>query len=893
MITHIRNFVAEKRDAQSDKDWESLPSDVKDSKVYNIIKDSLHCDSGELARLVTTLWYKEKIDDDRVVKVVDKIADYGLCTVLSVDIDRYEKWDDVEHDVEHPKDIPIVSSFFSELIPELKQQITRAMTRHYLLSIVEKVPAFMSLPKEVRQKFTNNKVLAAMEDPACTDYTMQSVVKNRTTNASEEFVRNVISQNRNGSIEVKYDRNGIVVVRINSKSDAKELLSEELYDWVDRYITYIGPLATMYVVFNFNVCVSCAMSSFFVPIKPSGECDRTACVNTRGGRITLDEVITLLDVPAKVFSPDELTSYLSSISDNLKSLPNLVEMSMLIRKGYDTLTTNDLKTIGLYVNKNGIVTTNKVVDTFKDKTLKETKEIIKDKIVSVLVSIGANPTEVSASLVASLDRDVCHYLLFRTLKVLRSMHRPRTSLSGITPGWNYIESAMETSNNEVDPIVIRRNLTIDKSIDEKLFQEATMGKVQDISINDIKEIFDETKEKIIDSLKEGKLGASFKQYKAFYDTFVAPEEDTRYEEIPYDVLFDRYEDDLELVSMIEQHLRRLIGSKEEEDAAALIVNLIQLPDSNEEFRTADDSNMSVAVIDVLEKLNAVDSIGKIVADESTLSGLFLYKETKDETIGQVLKNKMDIKTDSNGNDYVAFSEFTDLDFMFDVHCFSWLNDYDFFQWYELDDYSLKENASMLDGQNTLMIADEILDICSECDSDIDRKTVAKYYNRMWTLSGVYNNNEVNELMEQVLYVLFDKDDFSEQDEQTEINDRIIRETIYRASMTAEESALHDELFSTCCKKVRVFLTGDNNNSCAKWVNGGEGLGVYVDLYHLVADLGMSFESFYDYYGNSPSINDLIEFLVEQEGYRIDIEYELEDTYASVSKEKFNDVIRNI
>jgi len=938
MITNINQFLLLENIQQAKKYLKEKGIDPKDDTMFIIIKDLLKSTPNLIGHFVKLAHEEPSGSMGGIEEVIDWInANRDKVGQLPKNVLEYQTIEELEDDVKDLERKIKTNKFYKSLYGSMRKSVDQ-LDKVNRNKFDDLALAFTELPEETKKQFTPLKYFK-MNHISIQQFmeVLHNFIENETVNNDKESILKKL-ENHKGKYKIKYNQDNVLVIQTNDKETVCDLGSQS---WCivyspDNYYSYYNPESanTQFIVYNFNLPSSLSNSMFGITMEYDGKTKYGGCQNKTNQGVSLEQIKEYTGIPDGILVPDPKiagaklkmhnllqffvkpdTTYISFINEMLKEFPE-EDDEIYINQVLESISSTRTPTGESNLRFN---------NTFKDKTLDETVIILKTKYVDKILSHYELSNLLPIALILS-DKLVSQMIILYFFHLLNPDRLQRQMVKVD----QYTDSIFPPGNDEV--IKFLENIDITKDTIKTLLSKLNII-VDDESIIKYFDFMNKTKKESIRLILEldtnHDLFGTFDGYKKIYDKFQLPI-DIKDDTGPYDAMFTyfevvgrlskRFSDEKEFFEFISEQLNlRKNDKKILLDTVGLILD--DAGGNGDDYSCLDDSSTNQFLTDLIKGVN-IDVTDLVKTDD--IFGLYAYNEL-DNKYNKIFKERIDVHTDENGVDYVEVSDFTSFDdLIFKEEYFNMLEDFQHFDWYDVDDYTLESYFDDLDDYNIIDIAKHILIESPEFEKLLPSKLVNEYITDSenmvvngkkvkvplkgleYQYGSTEKLKEIKKILDNIIFNYEDTDvvDFNYEDYDMDfIEEDIKKEMIYRALMYAQESVQYDYMWNALIDTIGEYLGGSNwpNNDEETPKVSGDSIYKFVDSKLLftidISNLVQPIDNYYDLnynYGQKYDWGNLVSYVAKELNSPTDMEYKLENaSYESPDKKSYNEAFRNL
>lgn len=854
MITKINDFllIENIQQAKTILQKKGLNPDTEDA--FKLIKSKLK-DVPNLIGFFTKLKYEQSTDLNTLEHLMNWIINNrNIIGQLPKNVLQYKSAEELEDDINHLKRNTLINKFYKNLYKSMRDAVDK-LNEEDKKKFNDLALTYMELDEEKKKNFTplkyfekNNISIQEFMDA------LETFIKKETVNDDKGDILEKLKEHE-GNYKIKYDKNNVLVIQSNDEKTVCDIGSQ---NWCivynpDTYAkSYFGPgtYNTQYIVFNFNLPSSSANSLFGITIDENSEVKYGGSQNKRNQSVTLDEVKEMTGIPDGILIPEpSIVKMKLLIKDIVSKLIEegitFVKLSKFIEEKTKSEPDLDIKNINTFIDQINLKSNKshfyQVIfeNTFKDKSVDEILNMFKDNFIynsvfntsfnDVINNIIFITTEkVESDLFSSINENKDKFYLFLVNLVNIQLSKGRFE-NYYTLFLQRQTTLKKIGDKNVDYETFINMLVIDENLLKKYYNKITRGKADwDTLKNETEEFLSKFKSNIINDLLSynndyiSKDELSFNEYKTLYDKYLLPTEDE-----PYENIFGYFDNIYKLSEVyssdkgFETFVIKLLNDKKEDlDIPNIIANLAESDvGGNNYYYLLGKPDYSEFLKNVIKSVD-VDLTDTIKNDD--ILGMFLYQNVS--KYSSQFKKNISIYTTEDGVDYVVVSDFHEFDdLIFEHDYFNQLDDiYTYFEWYDVDDYTLENWYDKLDDYNIISIGLEMIkkiglkkyySINTVNENVIDSEKI-KINNKPIKLPknellNEYNTSEnIKKLKKDLGKLIFNIHDVANEkkdetilDYEDEINVHIKQEMINRALMQAQETTQYDYIFNSLIDEI--------------------------------------------------------------------------------------------
>lgn len=917
MITNINNFLLQENIQQAKSILKKKGLDPETEDGFEVIKTKLK----KVPNLIGTFTYfRYEMEEDmtNIVSIMDwVINNRDKVGQLPKNITQYDTLEEIDDDIKSLGRKTSIKKFYKGLYSSMRKAVDN-LNEEDKKKFDDLALSYTELSEEERNLFTPLKYFEK-NNVSINEFmeSLQSFISDQTVNGDKKSVMEKLKSHE-GKYKIPYNENNILVIESNDKETICDLGSQ---NWCivyspDTYgVSYYGPKTynTQFIVYNFNLPTSSANSMFGITLGVDGQTKSGGCQNKRNEGTTLEKVLEYTGIPDNIIVPNPsivkiknnlgvLTRIVTEADSDYIKITKFIEDNLMDDKEFDTMSVvTDL--LANNINKDVL----KFKNTFNNKTVEEILELIKNPILSNIISNIEIYNYITFCLTLN-DKNNAHLLLINRLANLKRERQIE----------NY-KRMLENNSWDIitDYDTYFNNLSITAQEVKSLFDKIPSEKSWDDFWVLYRDVLRMTKEKQLKKILVSPSDEdfdSFEKYKSVYDKYQLSNDDT-----PYDAIFDEY-DNLGMLTDLfhtdENYYNflkdNIINREKDTDAesAEFIERLILDTKSGDDTYTSlDDDDIRNFIFKLIEELN-IDMTS--VVKSSHIIGLALYKETG--KYKQAYNEALGIKTTKDGTNYVVVDLFSEFDGMlFENDYFENIDDYTRNDWYDDSHLEMDEWYDELDDYNIVMIADTLLNIDDEIKKHVSRNTIKTYKNKKGQINSKltykYGSDEnLIKLKNQIKNIIFEGEDneiFENDDLYMTIDDEIVTEILKRGYQYAQEAVQYDYIFDKLIDAVGDSLgsvnwtpgegatTATNDTTIYKWSKENSNLLFTINLSHIVKDIDSYADLMYNL-DDTFDWEDLVQYVVKELGSEISMSYEFDQMSTEYpDKKSYNEALRNV
>jgi hypothetical protein len=905
MYTNIDYFLLNENIQQAKSILSKLELDPNTETDYQKVVKLLDKTPNLIGKFVD-LRYNKKESMDDIEKVINWIlTNRNVVGRLPKNILQYNTIEELNDDIVEFNRLQNIKTFYNSLYRSMKEKIEE-LNNDGKKKFDDLASSFMNLSKEKREQFTPLKYFER-NNITLTDFmvALETFIEKNVINDDKGMILEKIKE-YGDRVKIKYNKNNILVVQTEDNDAVCGLGSQSwciVYGSDQTRTSYFGieTYNTQYIVFNFNLPSTSSNSQFGITVKVDGTVSSGASQDKKNHYIPLEDVLEITGLPDNVLIPDEdkkrigdgirkiIDDYADTKSSEWSLINTFNKIKELDLEQYELQILKKIKSrissffmvTGSDMNLNVLALS--LYNDISKMTIDESIPFM-NQYISYLRNENLIVDQMFFGLISYIYKDLDSmlktYIIYFNNNDINTRSRVVSTLGSI---YSYYDIS-ELDNLKKVELGYLKKITSDMNI--SYADDDFLIHIQD----GVKKVYDN----IISDFLEKANDQEWDTYKNFYDKYQLSKD-----EYPYEYLFDNnlinnlLEFNLDNDNFIKFLEEYVIPNKKISD---LIIDALE---TSEGYGLLDNRDADT-LVELCEKYDDYPTGFNDVID------VFFYKNSSKANVN--IKDKLNIDTSSDGQDYVLLSDYTDFDdIIFDEPYFKNMEDsHDWTEWQNYDDTTLNDYYGNLDYYN-------VVSICGKIDENeitsqyINYDLVNKYVNdkeKMESLLNISDDNVDLELLKllksDLEKLLFDVDLESEENEDIYyIKDEIKDEIINRSINYAYEGSLYDAVWNKLIYEVEDVMGGGdwkrfqdtevnklNSGSPYRFMNNN--LEFTIDLEHILDNIGSYHDIYYEL-GDSFEWEDLVKYKVDYDGKRsVDMQYI--DAYPS--NKQFNQSVRD-
>ncbi|MFW6226419.1 MAG: hypothetical protein ACOC3V_05630 [bacterium] len=452
---------------------------------------------------------------------------------------------------------------------------------------------------------------------------------------------------------------------------------------------------TQYIIFNFNLPASSSNSMFGLTLDVDGEIKHGGSQNKLNQSVSLENIKELTGIPDDVLVPNPKYVKIKNMIEMIHGIfvkkdSDFRHLSYFIKKnikeGDESIKDYVIDIIQYFNSSSRFDISRHIKDvinkTFGDKTIEETKEILKDEVIETFL-FNLDFQKVMFSILSIESKETLHFLFMKL--IIKNIYDRFVKEESIVKKTKILTPFIEHGISYIKNHIIKtiENFDINETESKKIFDK--IEEKNNYNWNEFwkeyNDVFETFKSTLIYNVIEldSDIDFEFKnfnEYKQIYDKY--NEVDGSYE---YEYLFDnsiytilawKFKDDKDFSKFLIDNI-----NKNDELSAQTILNEIALESKDylehSTFEQFDDEEFVDFYIGVVNEIEDTDEIKKLVRSSSII-GTVIFRELK--KYGKEYKESINIETTEDGIDYVSVSDFDQFDdLIFENDYFSNMDDY--------------------------------------------------------------------------------------------------------------------------------------------------------------------------------------------------------------------------